>query len=94
MMTLAFILDKGDSYNSFYLMLVGWILGIVSALSNIFLADKINLNKKLFILFILSSLVWIIPIFLFTYFGIPCLLVFLFISIYVHLNSNKKILNG
>lgn len=90
MIILVFIFDKGDSDNAFYLMLIAWFLGIVSALSNIFLADKINLSKKVFILFVLSSSVWLLPVFLATYFGVPCLMIFLTITVYVHLMPIKN----
>ena len=88
LLVLAFILDSTDM-NSDYLLYAAWILGITSVISNILLAEKININKWLIILFIISGILWIFPPLFFTYFGIPCLLVFLGIGIYTHIKAFK-----
>jgi len=72
-----------------YLFYTAWILGIISVVSNIILADKIKLNHWLIGAFGICGLIWFFPPFLITSFGIPFIVIFLCIGIYIHLKSYK-----
>ena len=88
LLVLAFIFDS-TNMNSDYLIFAAWIIGVTNAISNILLAEKIDINKWLIILFIISGILWIFPPLFFTYFGIPCLFIFLGIGIYTHIKAFK-----
>ena len=87
LLILAFIFDR--AIESDYLLFAAWIIGVTNAISNILLAEKIDINKWLTILFIISAILWIFPPLLVTYFGIPCLFIFLGIGIYTHIKAFK-----
>ena len=80
---LFFIFEPSDVKFQ-YLM---WILGAITAITNILLADKLVIKKWVMVLFTISGIMWILPILLITYFGIPCLLIFFIIGVYVHKES-------
>ncbi len=90
LLVLAFIFGN-TNMNSDYLLFAAWIIGVTNAISNILLAEKIDINKWLIILFIISGILWIFPPLFFTYIGIPCLFIFLVIGIYTHIKAIKLI---
>jgi len=87
-LTLSFVFDneKGDYVYLFY---IAWIFGIVSVISNIIFAEKINVKSWLIFLLGICGVLWFFPPFLITYFGIPCMITFLAIGIYIHIQSFK-----
>lgn len=64
-----------------------WGIGILNAGLNIYYGVKLGLKKWILILLIISGLVWFFPPLQFTYFGIPFLLIFIVIGIYLHLKN-------
>ena len=61
-----------------------WGLGILSAGLNIYYAAKIKLKAWVLFLLALSGIIWFFPQLLFSFFGIPCLSIFLVTGIYSH----------
>tara|TARA_R110001606_G_scaffold117289_1_gene246728 strand:+ start:482 stop:796 length:315 start_codon:yes stop_codon:yes gene_type:complete len=90
---LTFVFDSAVTENTYHFY-IAWFFGIISVISNTILADKIKIKKWLFILFIFCGILWIFPPLLITYFGIPCMIIFLVIGIYIHgkifTNEKKK----
>ena len=73
---------------------VAWLTGVIGVALNIFLGEKI-LNNWVFVLLILSGIMWLVPFLLITYFGIPCLAIYIVVNIYMYLKIwNKSKLNG
>jgi hypothetical membrane protein len=85
-LVLNFVFDEADGKYVF-LFYLAWASGIVSVVSNILLADKIDLNKWIIAIFGICGILWLFPYFLITYFGIPCLIIFLGIGIYLHIKA-------
>ena len=88
LLILVFIFDS-TNMNIDYLLFATWITGVTNAISNFLLAEKIDINKWLTILFVISAILWIFPPLFFTYFGIPCLVIFLGIGIYIQIKAYK-----
>ncbi len=80
---LNFIFDDAEG-DSVYLFYIAWVFGIISVISNILLADKIGIKGWLIGMFGVCGILWFFPPLLITYFGIPCMIIFLAIGIYVH----------
>jgi hypothetical protein len=80
---LNFIFDDAEG-NSVYLFYIAWIFGIISVISNILVADKIGIKGWLIGIFGACGILWFFPPLLITYFGIPCMIIFLAIGIYIH----------
>ncbi len=80
---LTFVFDNATGSNT-YLFYIAWVFGIISVISNIMLADKIRLKGWLIALFGVCGILWFFPPLLMTYFGIPCMILFLVIGIYIH----------
>ena len=73
-----------ESEVEFYYYLTSWVIGVVNYGLNLFIGDKLNLKELLFIGLIVSGSVWVFPPLLFTFFGIPFVIVYLAIVIYLH----------
>jgi hypothetical protein len=90
---ITFIYDSAVTENN-YFFYVAWFLGIISVISNTILADKIKIKKWIFILFIFCGILWLFPPLLITYFGIPCMIIYLIIGILIqrkiYSTENKK----
>ncbi|PQB05792.1 hypothetical protein BST85_13475 [Aureitalea marina] len=86
---LNFVLDSPNGENIF-LFYLAWILGIVSVVSNLILADNLGINKWALGVFGLFGIAWLFPPMLFTFFGIPCLVGFLGFGIYFHGKAFEK----
>lgn len=80
---LNFIFDDAEG-DFVYLFYIAWVFGIISVISNILLADKIGIKGWLIGMFGVCGILWFFPPLLITYFGIPCMIIFLAIGIYVH----------
>lgn len=65
-----------------------WGIGIVNAGLNVLYATKLKLKDKIFVLLVVSGLPLAFPPLLFSFFGIPCLVVFLVIGIYMQLGED------
>ncbi len=93
LLVLNFAFDSGDG-NIVNLFYIAWAFGIISVISNILLADKIGLSGWLIGIFGVCGILWFFPPFLMTFFGIPCMIIFLVIGIYIHrkafANENDK----
>ena len=72
--------QPNQDFSFFY---ITWILGIPSLILNFILANKV-LENWLFALFIITGIMWLMPILLITIFGIPFLLVHFLILIHLH----------
>ena len=90
---LTFIFDSAVTGKA-YLFYIAWFFGIISVISNAILGDKIKIKKWRFVLFIFCGILWVFPPLLITYFGIPCMIIFLIIGIHIHgrtfTNEKKK----
>ena len=62
-----------------------WIIGAVNFALNITYGLKVGLKNILFISFVVSGLVWMFPPLMFTIFGIPFLVIYFVIGIYIHM---------
>ncbi len=60
-----------------------WGLGILNAGLNIYYVVKMELKTWILISLVISGIVWFFPPLLMTFFGIPYLLIFLVIGIYL-----------
>jgi hypothetical protein len=88
---IQFLIEQGDSdFESLFRLILVWIIGIFIAIPNILLADKIGLNKWLMIIFSLSSILYLIPILIVSYFAIPCVSGFFIIGVYLHIKAIRK----
>jgi hypothetical protein len=91
---LAFVFDNAIGSNT-YLFYIAWVFGIISVISNTMLADEIRIKGWLIALFGICGILWFFPPLLITYFGIPCMIIFLAIGIYIHrkifTNERKKL---
>jgi hypothetical protein len=82
-----------ETLNLFY---IAWVLGIISVISNILLADKFRLKGWQIGIFGFCGILWFFPFFMITFFGIPCMFIFLVIGVYIHIKAfaiekqNKK----
>jgi hypothetical protein len=65
---------------------IAWIPGICCFVLNLILSLKINLNKGLVMVLILSGLVWALPLLIYSLLGIPMLAIYLvvIINLYRH----------
>ena len=63
---------------------VVWAIGIINLVLNIFYGIKIELKTWLLVLLIISGMTWLFLPLIFTFFGIPFLLIYLAIGVYIH----------
>ncbi|PTB95761.1 hypothetical protein C9994_10325 [Marivirga lumbricoides] len=84
------ILGLNFIFDNAILFYIAWFFGIVSVISNVLWADKLNLNRWLIIVFTMCGILWVFPVLLITYFGIPCMLLFLILGIYIHTKKLQK----
>ena len=82
-------MDKLPSQD-FSLYYITWFLGISSLILNFILAIRV-LKNWVFALFIITGIMWIMPILLVTIFGIPFLLIHLIILIHLHIEYYKSL---
>lgn len=61
-----------------------WGIGIASVVTNIYYVSKLKLKEWVLILLMISGLTWAFPPLLFTFFGVPFLIAYLIIGIYIH----------
>ncbi|MDC7996383.1 hypothetical protein [Altibacter sp. HG106] len=80
---LGFVIDDAER-NYFFLFEIAWVIGIISVVSNVLLADKIGIKGWLIGIFGVCGILWFFPPLLITYFGIPCMIIFLVIGVYIH----------
>ena len=85
------LLDSNGSETKDYMLYIFWLFGILNAGTNIYYAIEKSINKWVTILFVITSIIWIFPFLLITYFGIPFLIIYLFIGIYIQLKQVTKI---
>jgi hypothetical protein len=67
-----------------------WGLGIINVILNIIYGAKIKLPKLLFISMIISGLVWLFIPLIYTYFGLPFLVIYFFIVVYMHIQHSMQ----
>lgn len=84
-----FVLDNPENENAI-LFNLAWAFGILSFFSNVIYAVKTNIADWIFSLMGLCGLIWFVPFWVSTSFGIPSMLGFLIIGIYVHLSTKTK----
>ena len=84
-----FLLEDQLQESDFPYFFILWGLGILNLGFNVYWADQLNINKWILVGFVISGLVWAFPPLLATYFGIPFLIVYLMIGIFIH--SRKKV---
>lgn len=70
-----------------YVLYAAWFFGIISVISNVYLADEQNSRIWEVVLLILSGIFWFFLPFLFTYFGIPGAVIFLILSVKIHIKA-------
>ena len=63
---------------------VVWGIGILNVVFNIYYGVKLKLKTWILILLIVSGLTWAFPPLLFTFFGIPFLIIYLSLGFYIH----------
>ena len=81
---ISFNTSDSDTNYFFY---AAWIFGIISVLSNIFLADELNCKKWQILILIISGIFWFFPPLLITFFGIPFLIIFIISAILIQLKG-------
>lgn len=84
---LLIISFKTSNADTNYVFYASWIFGIISVLSNIFLADKLNCRKWQILILIVSGIFWFFPLLLITFFGIPFLIIFLISAILIQIKG-------
>jgi hypothetical protein len=67
-----------------------WGIGIINFISNVYYGEKLKIKKWAFIMLVISGLTWAFPPLLFTFFGIPFLIIYLIIGVYIHRQSFTK----
>jgi len=89
LLILNFTMDNPNNQNSNLFNFV-WIVGIISFLSNVIYAIKTNVEDWIFSIMGICGLIWFVPFWVNTTFGIPSMLGFLIIGIYVHLRKQSN----
>ena len=79
---LMFVFDQ-ELQETDYIFVV-WGVGIINVVLNVYYGIKMELRNWILILFIISGLTWAFPPLLFTFFGIPFLIVYLTIGLFLH----------
>ncbi|GMN04789.1 hypothetical protein MTsPCn5_01770 [Croceitalea sp. MTPC5] len=70
-----------------YLFYSAWFFGIVSVISNMILAIKIKIKSWLIVVLGISGIIWLFPPLLMSFYGFPCIFIFLIVAIYLHLKA-------
>ena len=86
---LNFAIDNPNNQNSNLINIV-WVVGIISFLSNVVYAIKTNVADWIYSVMGICGLIWFVPFWVNTTFGIPSMLGFLIIGIYVRLRKYSK----
>ena len=89
LMILNFIFDNPNSEYA-YLFNVAWAIGIISFFTNVVYAIKTDVADWIFSLMGFCGLIWFVPFWVNTAFGIPSMIGFLIIGIYVHLRTQAS----
>lgn len=84
---LILIFEKKIQKAEFPFFVIFWLIGSTNFIFNIYYAANLELKSWLLILFVISGLTWVFAPLLFTYFGIPSLIIYLFIGIYIHFSK-------
>ena len=87
---LMLVFDDKLQYISFPTIFVLWGFGIINVILNAVYVEKLRLKNWVLLLLVISGLTWAFPPLLFTFFGIPFLLIYLIVGIYVHLQKVLK----
>ena len=91
---LMFVLENELQNTEFPYFFVIWGIGIANVVLNVYYGIQMKLKKWFLILLVISGLTWAFPPLLFTFFGIPFLIIYLFIGIYIHSQSLTEIKAG
>tara|TARA_R110002072_G_scaffold303043_2_gene491984 strand:- start:159834 stop:160115 length:282 start_codon:yes stop_codon:yes gene_type:complete len=75
---------------AFFYYLILWGIGVVNYGLNIYVADQLKLREPFFTTMIISGSFWVFPPLMFTYFGIPCMIVYLAIGIYLFSSKHNR----
>jgi len=89
LMILNFIFDNPNSQDA-YLFNVAWAIGIISFFTNVVYAIKTDVADWIFSLMGFCGLIWFVPFWVSTTFGIPSMIGFLIIGIYVYLRTQTN----
>lgn len=89
-----FVLEKELQKTEFPYIFVIWAIGIANVGLNVYYGTKMKLKKWYLISLIISGLTWAFPPLLFTFFGIPFLIIYLLFGIYLHSQSLTEIKAG
>jgi hypothetical protein len=81
---LMFVYDNELQEIEFPYIFVVWGIGIINVVLNIYYGIKLELKTWILILLIISGLTWAFPPLLFTFIGIPFLITYLVIGLYIH----------
>ncbi|MEG9329232.1 hypothetical protein V6B16_14930 [Salinimicrobium catena] len=81
---LMFALENALQESDFPYIFVVWGVGIINVVLNVYYGIELKLKKRMLILLIISGLTWAFPPLLFTFFGIPFLIVYLGIGLNMH----------
>ncbi len=90
---LFFAYDNEFQQVEFPYFFIIWIIGILNFTLNIFYGSKLELNFWILISLVISGVIWIYIPLLFTILGIPLLIIYLIIGIYIHTRKKGTILN-
>jgi len=67
-----------------------WGIGIINFILNVYLGEKLKIKNWAFIMLVISGLTWAFPPLFFTFFGIPFLIIYLIIGVYIHRQTFTK----
>jgi len=82
---LVLIFDSELQKAEFRYIFIVWGIGIINVVLNIYYGIKIETKSWILILFIICGLTWVLIPLLMTNVGIPFLILYLAIGIYIHL---------
>jgi len=89
-LTLMLVFDNELQDIDFPTIFVLWGFGLINVILNAIYVEKLRLANWVLLLLVISGLTWAFPPLLFTFFGIPFLLIYLIVGIYVHLQKVLK----
>lgn len=83
-LSLMFILENQLQETEFPYIFIVWGIGILNAVLNIYYGMELKVKNWVLVTLVICGLTWIFLPLLFTFFGIPFLVMYLIAAIYVH----------
>lgn len=83
-LTLMLVFENHLQKTEFPYIFIVWGIGILNVVLNVYYGIKLELKTWILISLIISGLTWAFLPFFFTFFGIPFLIIYLVIGLYIH----------